>query len=574
MYDSWTVVLDGARPGSVHLETPHGDEGRGDASGACFQGADAAAALAALHAALRDAPRCTAGRLDEVLLGDRADLGDGVAFLRHVSSERDGNPELGVSSPPDADVFGALPASPAGAFTTDDPDIVARSVLLTHAFALPGGQALQLMSLRLLTSWCSDREDVCPPSAATLRAVFGADAEARVVLRAGGAATAAALDGVAVRDAAQLAPHRKAVAAALRAQVLHALRACLRARWAGGYVGLRRAAAPLLDTNGGGDSALRLTLEPLAMALLLARGGGGDLSGIRPLWHARAWQAEALEAAGRFDEASSLYAQNVEELSHAWRQPGARSQRDRNGLAVLLTVHTSYLGLARRRSGAHAEAVALYERALRHAESGAVALPVERESLRIVLLRLLWVVHDAAGNSAARDATYNRLFAPVFHVLSRDPEASVDGCVMVDFDNPRRDEYTATCVRTGRTFTTVSRPAPPDIVTELTHLDAIVELPGRAPPGVGNPGAFLPRADEQGEVDDPVRAPLRRDAAAQRLPRVPREPCAGCGAPPGGPAPLQRCAACLGVYYCSKACQAAHWRAHKRACRAARGEAA
>jgi hypothetical protein len=49
----------------------------------------------------------------------------------------------------------------------------------------------------------------------------------------------------------------------------------------------------------------------------------------------------------------------------------------------------------------------------------------------------------------------------------------------------------------------------------------------------------------------------------------------GCQATSGGvdETKLRRCAACLQTKYCSKACQAAHWPAHKTACRAARDAA-
>ena len=41
--------------------------------------------------------------------------------------------------------------------------------------------------------------------------------------------------------------------------------------------------------------------------------------------------------------------------------------------------------------------------------------------------------------------------------------------------------------------------------------------------------------------------------------------CGNCGAQ----APRKKCAACLGVRYCSEACQRNHWRAHKSFCRLA-----
>ena len=43
-------------------------------------------------------------------------------------------------------------------------------------------------------------------------------------------------------------------------------------------------------------------------------------------------------------------------------------------------------------------------------------------------------------------------------------------------------------------------------------------------------------------------------------------PCANCGSLDAKSA----CGACFTVCYCNKACQTRHWRAHKRACKAAR----
>jgi hypothetical protein len=48
--------------------------------------------------------------------------------------------------------------------------------------------------------------------------------------------------------------------------------------------------------------------------------------------------------------------------------------------------------------------------------------------------------------------------------------------------------------------------------------------------------------------------------------------CACCGAAKAsGSAKLRRCAGCLAVRYCSPACQKAHWREHRAACKAAQG---
>jgi hypothetical protein len=48
--------------------------------------------------------------------------------------------------------------------------------------------------------------------------------------------------------------------------------------------------------------------------------------------------------------------------------------------------------------------------------------------------------------------------------------------------------------------------------------------------------------------------------------------CAACGAAKAsGGAKLRKCAGCRAVHYCGAACQTAHWRQHRAACRATQG---
>jgi hypothetical protein len=62
-------------------------------------------------------------------------------------------------------------------------------------------------------------------------------------------------------------------------------------------------------------------------------------------------------------------------------------------------------------------------------------------------------------------------------------------------------------------------------------------------------------------------------ATLQRVLARATRTCAGCGQiPPAGRSALRRCARCLGVWYCSAACQRQHWRPqHKAACRRGAG---
>ena len=81
-------------------------------------------------------------------------------------------------------------------------------------------------------------------------------------------------------------------------------------------------------------------------------------------------------------------------------------------LANLLPIYLSYQGLAMKRAGAFGEAEALYEAGLRHIASSACAriVPPERESLRIMLLRLLITLHSAAGTERKSHDAFARLF--------------------------------------------------------------------------------------------------------------------------------------------------------------------
>ena len=48
--------------------------------------------------------------------------------------------------------------------------------------------------------------------------------------------------------------------------------------------------------------------------------------------------------------------------------------------------------------------------------------------------------------------------------------------------------------------------------------------------------------------------------------------CSTCGAAASADTKLRKCAGCKAVRYCSTECQKAHWRAHRPACLAARGQ--
>ena len=402
---------DGRR--ELHAWTRLSQAGRGDASGACFSSAEAAAARGALETALAALPQPQSAALHEVLPGTKTNHGEGIAFLRCVCAERGASGGDGDAAKPFLlDGGAALWDTPARPFWSSDPDFIPEVALLTHTFTLPDGRLLALRTLRGMDGRSMD-DKLQPHSDAMLCAIFG-DAS-RAVLRSSAAATAVSFNGRVISDAAELAPMRKAVNAALKAQVLSSLCLCLRARWAGGFLSLRRAAVPILGV------AAPLATEPLAQALLLQRGGGansppvpgiGRMGGAsRLLWNSRTWQAEALEAAGEFTAAAAIYARNIEEVTHPERcAPWEHVRPDT--LANLLPIYLSYQGLAMKRAGAFGEAEALYEAGLRHIASSACAriVPPERESLRIMLLRLLITLHSAAGTERKSHDAFARLF--------------------------------------------------------------------------------------------------------------------------------------------------------------------
>ena len=55
------------------------------------------------------------------------------------------------------------------------------------------------------------------------------------------------------------------------------------------------------------------------------------------------------------------------------------------------------------------------------------------------------------------------------------------------------------------------------------------------------------------------------ESEASRAPKAPDRQCSGCGKVLSE---MKLCSRCRAVWYCSHACQRAHWPAHKRACKA------
>jgi hypothetical protein len=133
--------------------------------------------------------------------------------------------------------------------------------------------------------------------------------------------TRISLDGRPLTEA-QAAPHRASVRARAKAQLLHALAACIQARWAGGYVGLRRAAAAALGGSAGGPTCA-LWMEPLAQRIISRRTGGAPCV---TLVQSFSWQGETLEVLQCFADAARVYKACVDAVApHAAPHAAAAS---------------------------------------------------------------------------------------------------------------------------------------------------------------------------------------------------------------------------------------------------------
>jgi hypothetical protein len=544
---------------------------RGDLSamqgfcGACFDTPEAARVRERLRDALAALPEASAGVLHHAL--PREHFGDlpeedglqGNLLLRRVCAWGE------------ADVEAATLPAGADAFETDDPDEAATLLLLTHRFELPAERSadgaerrrsgtLTIQTLAEVTDpSVSEAEDglATPPDARSMRVVFG---HAPLTLQRGGFATCVRLNGRLLRaDEAAAASLRSAIHSRVRAQLLLALRDCVEHRWAGGYLSLRGAAVALL-----GADAPRW-LEPLAQQLLRVRLrtcspllASAHLPAVL-LLNSCTWEAEAAEACGDFAAAAALYkaACDNEADMRAYFTCGSRHA------AAAQPLGWSRYGKACTAAGRFAEAEAALEAGLQRL--GGLHTAEDRLSARIELLHSLLHLHRTTGAHESHTAACRRLFADQVAVVTAAEVAAgapPPGTAAVSWDTAARNYCCVGPVSGRRFFVTQRQGQHYGTAVPQGVMHYIVEVPrGEAPPAP-HPDAFVERTE----------LPFRANAAQHALPRVPRAVCAACGAP--GDGRLQRCAACMGIAYCSKACQLAHWGAHKAACKAARKAAA
>jgi len=167
----------------------------------------------------------------------------------------------------------------------------------------------------------------------------------------------------------------------------------------------------------------------------------------------------------------------------------------------------------------------------------------------------LW--NGVPGGKSRCDAASRALFAPQVELLMREGETAMQ------WDSNRTVKHGVLQLSgrtTGRRWALLA--CPPDLSDPVhagVNLHRIIELPRGA-------ASTIP-ATADGKVPTDVgraRELLRARSGAAALPKLPAPGCAHCclaGA-------TKRCGACGGPAYCDAICQKAHWKAHKRECKA------
>jgi hypothetical protein len=487
----------------------------------------ARAAAAALAAALAEAGAAPLeGCVEE--LEDSASGGKYSVAARRVHA-----------SPGFAHPAGSAAASLHRLTALDDGSAKLVVVQLTHVFALPGDvpQRLRLHTLILPNG---------RPAPQLLATVFGAGAhvalsapEDRVFTDVSlGDAGSLSADALAALPAAE----RDALRSALRVQRLAATAACLEARWPAGFCALQLGVTAM-------KPALGPALSALASRLAELQSGGAHT---RASLIALTQQAEALEATGRFMEASALY---KECLQADARNPGAR-------LLPTPPQTWSYYGLALKRAGRFSEAHAAYELGLRALEAGPVEpeTPEWRTTNRLSLLGFIVTLGQTTGDMAMCGQACQRIFAaygPLFDASGEDAVLGVSG-----------GTATMTGTTSGRRFEVVHRweTEGPNSGLQLCRVEELPSVNPRSLPPIGMPQH--PAQQTEAEARSNARKTLQaREAAA--MPKLPQARCALCGE-----AASKRCSACGVPAYCGPDCQKQHWKSHKPACKAAQAAAA
>jgi len=339
-----------------------------------------------------------------------------------------------------------------------------------------------------------------------------------------------------------------------KAQIISALQQCLSARFAGGVVLLRDLAHYLLPRE-----AVINGLDALVFVMQVHGLTGENLVLVR------VHRAEALEQANRFAEAAALYKQNImDDLA----TPGCIPSPP---------LMWQYYGIALRKSGDEAGALAAYKHALRLLDSGVRCVPdtaAWRETLRLrILIVMRTVMHTPEGVRDANMQLYRNVNMEDGCPLGRRPEWS--------FRCEGASAW-AECITTGRRWAVAEY-----MEDDIIHMH-VVQLPNRV--GRYVPSPYLPRrggfatltADNAEELPFAGRHTLfaenrEREAAqdavfkhgdsAAKLPPM-QTTCGNCGKRGASSSGMKMCSRCRQVSYCSKECQVSAWHDHKDQCHA------
>ena len=355
-------------------------------------------------------------------------------------------------------------------------------------------------------------------------------------------------------------PLRNALKHCQHTQVLASLAACVRRSWLGGFLLLGDVAAPLLCRDAAAAAALQALTSQLRVATITASAAfDATLPPSTARNIARIHAAEALEALGEYAAAAELYKSCIDDDA---RVPG--------GVSPSPPIMYEYYGLALKRAGNLAGAVAAYRRGIQlvsNCHRMTIDSPEWRETLRLRLYANLINVNPNDGQP------FLDMFLPAVPEMVSWNGRGINGQACFT-----RDAWGiwAENVVTGHRYAVVE--------AGVFHcsgnpyrLERIARLPDRV-------GAFDPvctGGPEPGDFElvscssneqDTQGAHMLRGQGAVSLPQAARTgTCAGCALVIAG---MKRCAACRTVEYCSRSCQQAHWRRHKRACRAAVAAAA
>lgn len=329
---------------------------------------------------------------------------------------------------------------------------------------------------------------------------------------------------------------RAVLRTAQRAQLLHGCRAALDVAWLAGF----KAMSETLK----GDFELAVPLQEALAAATGSRAGALSRSAI----YERVHHAEALESVGKFAEAELVYRECLDADA---RSPGAR-------LLMTPAMVWSFYGLALKRQEKWAAAEAAYETGIKSITGRGYAEPDTaewRESVKLVLLDLLIILHDASGNVQKRQTAINRLFG-------RQMELMMDrGETQITFENGSESKN-GTAIYGLQTKLAWH-------LREEEHagmlMTAIRPLTSGRGPSAHRTSSGARAMTREDNVAAARKLLGKTGAGSKAVPRLPRPACAACGS---ADAP-KRCGACGGPAYCDAECQKAHWRAvHKTACAA------